>query len=251
MFSSLAQVSRAISIFSLAPLRYSANGPPFKPAECLRVGSTVEVVEKKQWSYRQGTRVRRWLVSIALWVGALFFVMAATLLAAGRQLQHRCVAVCAEGRKRALTRELPQVQAEMQTASCVGHACARQEPAVCMARGGNGSGLSFLRDADTRCHNPRLALVWLSLSRRSRLCQNTPPVTNQTDNHPPTPLNVIPCFSCPPPCPPPRHNAPTKKLKHEQDGGHGFPGRGMLPLRGARPVRVRRARPRHASVAAG
>lgn len=92
------QVSKATSFFSLAPLRYSAEGPPFEPARCLTNGNAADrsrrAYARERRAYQRGTWGRQWLVWLVLWMGALFFVMAATLLAAGRQLQHKCVAVC-------------------------------------------------------------------------------------------------------------------------------------------------------------
>lgn len=89
----LHQVMRATSFFSLAPLRFT-GAPPFEPARCLTTGAVAEKVsrrhEKLRNAYQRGTWGRRWVVRLALWAGFVLAMMAMALLAAGRQLQHRC-----------------------------------------------------------------------------------------------------------------------------------------------------------------
>lgn len=88
------QVTKSVSMFSLAPLRYSA-APTFSPARCLDsdvLNKTVEkMTAKARSNYQRRTWGRRWTVTIALWCGFVLTMVAGTLLVAGRRLQHRCV----------------------------------------------------------------------------------------------------------------------------------------------------------------
>ncbi|CAN0108262.1 unnamed protein product [Scytosiphon promiscuus] len=90
------QVSRATSFFSLAPLRFS-GAPPFEPARCLTTGVVAEKITRShvrlRAAYQRGTWGRRWVVRLALWAGFVLAMTAVALLAAGRQLQHRPMAI--------------------------------------------------------------------------------------------------------------------------------------------------------------
>lgn len=72
--------------------------PPFELSRCLDGGVAADHIRRRHAKvlvmYNRGTWGRRWLLWLALRAGALLFVMAVMLLAAGRQLQHRCVVAC-------------------------------------------------------------------------------------------------------------------------------------------------------------
>lgn len=95
------QATKATSIFSLAPLRYSGV-PTFSPARCLDGDVSDRKVDwltaKARGVYQKGTWGRRWMVYLALWSGFILTIVAGSLLAAGRKLQHRCVCVCVGAR---------------------------------------------------------------------------------------------------------------------------------------------------------